>query len=551
MKKVSKNIINSEKIAKKIPFNDIRSIHGKTKISTDYPTYLMDESKLTGTADWLFFPRSEAEIVSILGFLQENKIRTYVSAARTGIVGSCVPTSGSVLSVEKMNRIIGFGFDTNKKCYFIRVEPGTTLDEINDKLMKKDFKNIPELTLDAIKNFKDIKEQFYYPVDPTEMSATLGGTVATNASGARTLKYGPTREWIKGLRVILASGDILDIQRGECFASKEGDFIINKANGEKFQFKIPAYVFNTSVKNAAGIYSKPNMDLIDLFIGSEGILGVITQIDIWIIEKKPLIYNVLFSNSEEDALHFGELLQENTFLSPEFIEFFSNEALNLMKIVQKEEPTMLNIPQIPPVAGSAIFFDLPYSEDNLDEIFGELNTIAESCNIDLSNGWSGFEDQDYARFKQFRHAVPEQINTIIAKRKQAFPHLHKLGTDMSVPGKYLRKMMRYYHSTLTKANLEYVIFGHLGDNHVHVNIIPKNMEELKLGEKLYESFAKKAVEYDGSISAEHGIGKIKREYLKIMYSQTGLNEMRRIKRIFDPALTLNYGNIIDFEVEKE
>ena len=243
MKNVSSNIINSEKTNKKIPFNDIRFIHGKTKILTDFPTYLMDESKLNGVADWLFFPKSEAEIVSILEFLRKNKIRTYVSAARTGIVGASVPTSGSVLSTEKMNKIIGFGFEKKKKNYFIRVEPGITLNEINDKLIKKELENIPELTPDAINKFKDIKESFHYPVDPTEMSATIGGTVATNASGARTLKYGPTREWIKGLRILLSSGDILDIQRGEYFASKEGNFIVNKSNGGKLQFKIPTRAY--------------------------------------------------------------------------------------------------------------------------------------------------------------------------------------------------------------------------------------------------------------------------------------------------------------------
>ncbi|MFW9877921.1 MAG: FAD-binding oxidoreductase [Candidatus Thorarchaeota archaeon] len=543
------NIINSEKTDEKILLNDIRSIHGKNKILTGYSSFLMDESKLIGTADWLFFPKSEAEIISILDFLRINKIRTYISAARTGIVGSCVPSSGSVLSTEKMNKTIGIGLDTSKGNFFIRVESGVTLDEINDKLTRKDFKNFEDLTLEAKKMLRESNKAFIYPVDPTEMSATIGGTVATNASGARTLKYGPTREWIKGLRVILSSGDILNIQRGMYSASDDGKFIINKSDGKQLLFKIPNYIFNTKVKNAAGIYSKPNMDLIDLFIGSEGILGIITQIDIWIVEKHPLIYNILFFNSEEDAISFGELLRNNKDATPEFIEFFSEEALNLLKKVQNEDPSSTIMPQIPLYAKSAIFFDLPYSEDNLDKIFYEIDNIAKTSNTNLSDGWSSYENQDFTRFKHFRHAVPETINAIIAQRKQKFPQLHKLGTDMSVPQKYFREMMKYYHSALQNANLEYVIFGHLGDNHVHVNLIPENMEELKLGEKIFEKFAKKAVEFGGSVSAEHGIGKIKKEYLKIMYNQIELNEMRQIKKTLDPSLILNYGNIFSFEAE--
>jgi len=551
LKNVSSNIINSEKASKKISFDDIRFIHGKTKIITEYPTYLMDESKLNGTADWLFFPKSESEIVSILDFLRNNRIRTYVSAARTGIVGACVPTSGSVLSLEKMNKMIGFGFDKNKKHYFIRVEPGITLNEINDKLIKKEIDAIQELTPVAIKNFKEIREQFRYPVDPTEMSATIGGTVATNASGARTLKYGPTREWIKGLRVILSSGEILDIQRGECFASKEGRFLIKKADGGELHFKIPNYIFNTSVKNAAGIYSKPNMDLIDLFIGSEGILGIITQIDIWVIKKKHLISNVLFFNSEENSISFVESIRDNNIISPEFIEFFSFEALDLIKDVQNKDPAQINMPQIPKDAKSAIFFDVPYSEEDIDDIFSEVNRITEKCNTSLSNSWSGYENREISRLKHFRHALPENVNAIIASRKQQFPELHKLGTDICVPGKYFRNMMEFYHSVLRKANLDYVIFGHIGENHVHVNILPKNMEELRLGEKIYEKLAKKAVDYGGSISAEHGIGKIKTEFLKIMYNQKDLDEMRLIKRSLDPLLILNYGNIVNFNIEEE
>jgi D-lactate dehydrogenase (cytochrome) len=543
--------VKSEKINEEISFEKIYSIHGKTRILEDFPIYLMDESKLRGEADWLFFPKSEGEIGSILKYIRDSKIQTHISAARTGIVGAGVPSSGSIISTEKMNKILGLGFDENKGLYFIRVEPGITLQELNEKLMNKEFENIKELTPDVKKKYNEGNKMFHYPVDPTEMSASIGGTVATNASGARTLKYGPTRDWVKGLRVALSSGEILDIQRSKFFASSNGDFIVNQSDGTKLKFRIPNYIFNTSVKNAAGIYSKPSMDLIDLFIGSEGILGIVTQIDIWIIEKHQLISNVLFFKTEEDALNFTDKIRNNVIISSEFIEFFSDQALNLLREVQTREPGSLKIPKIPKDAQAVIFFDFPYNEDKLDKILNELTMIAEKFNTDLSNGWSGYEDQDHARFKQFRHAVPENVNAIIAQRKQEFPEFHKLGTDMSVPEKNFRNMMTYYHSTLQDANLDYVIYGHIGDYHVHVNILPKNMKEFRLGEKIYEKFARKAVEYGGSISAEHGIGKIKKVYLKIMYSQKELEEMRLLKRTLDPSLILNCGNIVTIKVEEE
>ena len=120
---------------------------------------------------------------------------------------------------------------------------------------------------------------------------------------------------------------------------------------------------------------------------------------------------------------------------------------------------------------------------------------------------------------------------------------------MSVEDQYLADMMKFYHSTLIEAGLEYVIWGHIGDNHVHVNILPRDLNDLELGTKLYKKFAKKAVEYGGSVSAEHGIGKIKHEYLVIMYGEDAIDQMRAVKNTLDPDNIFNEGNI--FPEEKE
>ena len=544
MNNVSSNTINSLKINHS-EFDQIRKINSSQMISSDYPAYLVDESKLEGTADWLFFPKSEAEIISIVNFLKDKKIPSFISAARTGIVGSCVPNSGAIISVEKMDKMLGFGFDGEKLKYFCRFEPGITLNTINDKILKKQVEKITELTPNSISRFVEEKTSYYYPMDPTEMSASLGGTVATNASGARTYKYGATRKWVKKIRVVLASGEILEIPRGRYFASDNGTFVIKQSDGSELTVKIPSYEFNTNVKNAAGIYSKPEMDLMDLFIGSEGIFGIITEVDVWIIQKHPLISNVLFFNSEDDALSFVEEIKIEKTVNPEFIEFTSGEALDLLRDVQKTKPFLINMPQIPFTARSAIFFDLPYSEEDLVASFKNIEKMVKKCNATLETSWTAYENREFARFKHFRHALPETVNSIIADRKRHYPDLHKLGTDMSVPEEKFRDMMKYYHSVLQEAKLEYVIFGHIGNNHVHVNILPKNIEELEFGLKIYEKFAKKAVTHGGSISAEHGIGRMKIEFLKIMYTEKEIEEMRTIKKAFDPSLLFNCGNIFE------
>ena len=145
--------------------------------------------------------------------------------------------------------------------------------------------------------------------------------------------------------------------------------------------------------------------------------------------------------------------------------------------------------------------------------------------------------------KKFRHAIPESINMLIGEHKKAIPELTKLGTDMSVPDGRLEEVMRMYHDGLAAAGLDYVIFGHIGNNHVHVNILPRSMEEYEMGRALYLEWARQIVAMGGSVSAEHGIGKIKTEFLKLMFGDEGIQRMRQVKELFDPAGLLNRGNL--------
>jgi len=149
--------------------------------------------------------------------------------------------------------------------------------------------------------------------------------------------------------------------------------------------------------------------------------------------------------------------------------------------------------------------------------------------------------------KNFRHILPETINSIIAERKKQYPELHKLGTDLAVPDERLDDMWRIYKDALDHADLQWVAFGHIGNNHVHINILPQNGAELQKGLELYGQFAAKAVEFGGTVSAEHGIGKMKIKFLALMYSPGQIEEMRAVKLAFDPEWRLNPGNAFDPE----
>ena len=538
---MTENIIKTLEL-NEVPFEELRSIQGESIITESYPSYLIDESKISGgRAEWLFFPTNEREIATIIRKMKEEKHDITISAARTGIVGSAVPFGGSVISLEKMDKVIGIGLDNDTKRWFVRVQPAISLNEINDFVKGKKF-----ILSQSLPEDKNYVQQFcedctyYYPVDPTEMTASIGGTIGANASGARTFRYGPTRDWIKKIRVIIATGEVLDIPRGK-YRAKDGKFII-KSKGKERVVTIPTYRM-PNAKNAAGLYSTPDMDLIDLFIGSEGIFGVITEADIWIREYEPHMSNVAFFKEEKDAIKFVEKLRTNEVLKPDFIEYFDNNALSLLRNKQKEDPKFVNMPPIREDVETAISFDLYYSEEKIEGYFAIIEEILRECNSSLENTWSGYEEREIDRFKHFRHAVPEIVNNIIAERKKQYPEIHKLGTDMSVEDQHLLEMMDFYHSTLAEAGLEYVTWGHIGDNHVHVNILPRDMTDLEIGKNLYKKFAKQAVEFGGSVSAEHGIGKIKHEYLEIMYGKENIDQMRKVKNSLDPDHIFNSGNI--------
>jgi D-lactate dehydrogenase (cytochrome) len=415
-------------------------------------------------------------------------------------------------------------------------------------LITKRGEGVIDLTTDAVTRFKK-DAPHHYPVDPTERGASIGGTVATNASGARSFKYGPTRNWVRRIRVMLASGDVLDITRGEHHA-RDGRFIIELPNGEEREVPIPEYVgpLDREVKNAAGICAYDGMDLIDLFIGSEGVLGIITLVEVWLAEQRSNFSAVLFLDDLESALEFVIRLRSDQAIAPEYIELLDGRSLSMLREVQEALPASLGVPPIPVNADSAVLFDIPFLEETIEQDLERIGRLADQCNSSLDRSWCGHEGRELERFFDFRHAVPETVNAIIAQRKREHPAIHKLGTDISVPDGSLLEMMSFYNSKMGSSGLDYVIFGHIGDNHPHLNILPQDQEELEEGKALYLEFARKAVALGGSVSAEHGIGKLKRDFLRTMYADEDVEEMRKIKRSLDPGWMLSPGNIFEPEV---
>ncbi len=540
--------ITSE-IIPSVDFKRVRCIKGYREISRNYSSYLADESKLAHKgAECLFFPTNEAELSAVFREMAKMGITVTISAARTGIVGGAVPYGGAIVSLERFDKILGLRYDGSSKEWLVRAECGVTLRDLNNRAMKKNFPGLYERgsaeTRAFLKRYNESRTIYFYPLDPTEMGAALGGTVATNASGARTYKYGATRNWVRRIRVMLASGEALEIPRGKYFATPAGEFTIIDSKGNEAIVKIPEYTMPLT-KNAAGIFSAPNMDLIDLFIGSEGIFGAITEVGVALQKWDNPISIVQFLASDNKAIDFVISLRKEKSVRPEFIEFYSSYALDLLRKKQKQDPRVVGMPPIPDYAKSAVFFDLRFDPESKDNDYSKLEEIVSNCGSTMARSWAGYEQRDLDRFKTFRHVLPETVNSIIAERKKEIPELYKLSTDLAVPDQALVEIWAFYKSKLEETGLEWVAFGHIGNNHIHINIMPRTLKEMRDGLSIYHEFAKKAVALGGTISAEHGIGKIKKEFLSIMFSDKELKEMKAVKIALDPGLIINPGNVLD------
>lgn len=528
--------ITSEKVAS--PSTSVQVASGK-EITEKFQRYLVDESRLAGEgAAKLFFPETADQVAQVVKETVNDNNSLTIAAARTGITGASVPNGGTLISMDRMTRIISFSKGEN--CWLVDIEPGITLKTFAEQINEKDIDD----SLPGAAEFKADQSDYFYPVDPTERTASMGGTVATNASGARTYFYGPTRDYIQGLKVILDNGECITVKRGQYTFDDNGIFTLIDSAGKERQITLPSFSI-PEVKHAAGYYVKPGMDLIDLFIGSEGTLGVIVELTLKVIPVVHELFScIAFFPSNDDAVKFTVDTRDNNAVTPLALEFFDSNSLNVLREKKAREGEGSKVREIPSYANSAIYFEQGYEdEDSLYEAIEAWEALLESNNSSMDNTWGGLDESEQQLLKDFRHELPEGVNTIISERKRADSRIHKVGTDMAVPDAALEEIYATYTEACDQAELEYVIFGHIGDNHLHVNILPKDYDELQKGLGLYMDFAAKAVRLGGSVASEHGIGKMKKKFLPVMFGEAGVSQMKAVKDVFDPKGILCPGNL--------
>lgn len=491
--------------------------------------YLSDASHVRGGhASSVAFPESAGEVAAALADATRKQIPVTISGAGTGTVAGRVPFGGGVIATDRLNSIksIEAGDGGGRAI----VSAGVRLIDLQRAVESKGL---------------------LYAPDPTERTCLIGGNIATNASGARTFKYGPTRNYVEALKIVLATGDLISVRRGEMFA-RDHQISIPLDEGRTIEAQLPSYVMPRVRKHASGYYVAAGMDVIDLFIGSEGTLGVIVEAELKLLPKPAgVLSGVVFFAQEENLLAFVSDARERSLrhrvqsvaptaesqtevwatFDARAIEYFDRESLGFLR--QKYA-------SIPEPAIGAIFFEQETTSATEDRLMDEWLTLLETHQALADQSWFATNEQDQANLREFRHALPVLMNEWFAQHKQ-----RKVSTDMAVPDEEFAGMLRFYQDHLRHGDLRYTIFGHIGDNHVHVNILPRNDTEAEQAWDIYRQFIRRAVDVGGTISAEHGIGKLKREYLRQLYGDQHLREMAALKRAFDPARILGRGNMFD------
>ena len=443
--------------------------------------YLEDASNYQGHADKILIPQTEAELIAILGEAQRDGVPVTIAGGGSGLTGGRVPEGGWSVSLEKFNKIeIHEGFAV--------CGAGVILRDLHAAARRSGQ---------------------FYPPDPTETMAAIGGTISCNACGSRSFLYGATRRWIRRLRFALMDGRVLDVRRGD-----------------KIDFDVKPVHKPRSTKHSAGYPLEQGMDWIDLITGSEGTLGVVIEAELELLPlPKELLNGIVFFANDEDAINAVEDWRSIPGLR--MLEYVDEPSLGLIRDKYSD---------LPKQAVASVIVEQIVEDDSAVDAWVER---LEKHHALAEESWFGSAEADRERFREFRHALPERVIQLV--RQMGFP---KLGSDFSVPVDKNREMLDYYRTQLRERfHSQFGIFGHIGDAHVHVNMFPSSEAMIAEGKKLMDDFARKSVELGGTVAAEHGLGKRKRHFLPFLFSDAEIEAMKEVKRRLDPKWLLGRGNL--------
>ena len=451
-------------------------VPGRVVVGEDVnPDYARDEMPIYGTRmpEVSIDVLTTEEVASIMKVCYEHGIPVTTRGAGTGLVGGCTPICGGVvICTTKMNKILSYDLEN----FAVTVQPGVLLQELAD---------------DALAH------GCMYPPDPGEKLATLGGNVATNASGMRGVKYGATRDYVKAMTVVLPNGEITR--------------------------------FGATVSKTSSGYS-----LLNLMIGSEGTLGVITEMTLKLIPAPKATVSLIVPFEDLSACISTVPKFKMNHFNPQAIEFFEKEIL-----VSSEE--YLGKQVFPrKVEGTEVgaYLLLTFDGDSQDELDNIVEQVAEllleegALDVLVADTPPKMKDAWAAR-SSFLEGIEEQTKLLDE-------------CDVVVPVTKIPDYVMFADELAKNYDFKLQYFGHAGDGNLHIYTCSNDMDREEFLRQVDDFMGKlytKTMELGGQISGEHGIGMGKVKYLAQAVGETNMELMRGIKKVFDPKMILNPGKV--------
>ena len=476
--------------------------------------FATDQSNLAGAAQAVARPASLRACAVLMRACHGAQIPLTLSGGRSNLTGSATPEGGVVLSTVRLLSPAPV-VDVTRR--LVQAPVGMMLEDLRKEVRRQSG------------------DTLVYPVDPTSRAeASIGGTIACNASGFVPGAQGATRDWVEALEVMLPDGGLIHARRGQ-YISRDGLFLL--ADGPQVTaLPVPRYARPT-IKNAGGPFAAQDgvMDFIDFVVGSEGLFGLVTACTLRLREKPPATLDLFFPlPTEADALKFYYFLRAR--LQGDLgrlgaLEYFGVHSRTYMK---HEAALFRGENQV------AIYLQVPLQGQTLEQAVEEWLELlaAADCHVDADAIILLDNEQSWKIFMEARHSMPAHALEVV-QRRGAFTIM----TDAAVPPERFPEFLEFTHGLLQRAGMDYLAFGHLGDCHLHFTLLPEK-KDLERGVELYDQIVARAAELGGVYSGEHGTGKRKRKDFLRCYGPAAAEQVLRCKRALDPCLLLNRGVVV-------
>jgi D-lactate dehydrogenase (cytochrome) len=487
-----------------------------------------------GRADDVYLPHTEAEVAAVLR--AHGAVLTV--GAQSSLTGGATPHGEAVVATTALDAL-----EIDADARVARCGAGVPLVRIQEASREHGL--------------------FLAPA-PTYDGAFVGGAIATNAAGAATFKYGTMRDAVRAVTVVLADGSVLDLERGAVSAHPDGWFDVVRRDGTTVRVPVPTYAMPDVPKCSAGYFAARGMDLVDLFVGSEGTLGIVTsavldlatapaaKLTCWLPLQDEAV-GLELAGRLRDASRSTWADRDPNGIDVPAIEHMDRRCIELLledgmhrkhgvPLDARDAMVLLFHLAFPAPLGAEEAMDQIAEPEGRDAPLPRLLRLLGEPGERLEAALPG-ETSVAERFGAMREAVPMCVNHRIRDVHLADGRVHKVAGDFVVPFGRFAEALDGYRTAFRARGLDHAIWGHISDGNVHPNVLPRDYADVAAAKEALLEIGDRVVAWGGSPLAEHGVGRndVKQALLVRLYGEEGIAEMRAVKRALDPAGVLAPG----------